>query len=50
MHTINNSLHGQLWLNNTALPESILDDKYDFAADFANNVFFIKCAFEPRFE
>ena len=50
MHTINKSLHGQLWLKNMALPESILAGKYDFASYFTKNAFFRKGVFEPRFE
>ena len=50
MHTINKSLHGQLWLKNMALPESILAEKYDFGLYFIKNTFFRKGVFEPRFE
>ena len=47
---MNKSRHGQLWLKNMALPESILAGKYDFRSDFAKNAFFRKGVFEPRFE
>ena len=44
------SLHGKLWLNNMALPESTLAEKYDFALDFTKQVFFRKGVLEPKFE
>ena len=46
MHTINKSLHGQLWLKNMALPASLLADKQDFALDFTKNAFAIQ--YKPR--
>ena len=43
------SRHGQLWLKSMVLV-SMFCSKYDFVSDFAENAFFRKGLFEPRFE